>query len=328
MNRLSQTRLSMLHTEHLIHVPDDFEKALSGVQLVADFLTPKRLPTRVEQFQSSTWALDFQEAQVKARVHGLLPPRWVSIGLIRNAAFSSWYGCEVTKGTLLCNPPGEPIDGSITPGFSCLAVSFPADVWERAQQLAGGENVSFDRFAALQLTPDSYSRIEQRLLKLQNELRDAYSTANYQQEVMANATDFVMHIAASAWESATTKPRPPDSYRNRMRLAHRAENWLRDHLADQIQVTDLCLRLRISRRELEYAFKTAFDCGPQEYLNKLRLNAIYRVLRCSNQLSCSVSDIALDHGITHLGRFSSNYYRLFGEKPSTTLRKQATTIIR
>lgn len=321
MNPQLKSRPRIAHTNHLFHVPDDFEKALTGVRLVADFLTPKRLPTRVEQFQSSTWALDFQEAQVKARVHAPLPPQWVSIGFVRRAAFSSWYGCEVTRGTLLCNPPGEPIDGCITPGFSCLAVSFPVDLWEKAQQLAGGEDVSFDRFAALQLTPDSYSGIEQRLQKLQNELREACSAANFQQEVNAHATDFVMRIAASAWESKTIKPRPPDSYRNRIRLAHRAEDWLRDHLADKIQITDLCLQLQISRRELEYAFKTAFDCAPQEYLNKLRLNAIYRVLRCSTHLGYSVSDIALDHGITHLSRFSANYYRLFGEKPSKTLRK-------
>lgn len=321
MNSSCPARPPIVYREHLLHDPDEFEEAVSGTKLIADFLTPGHLATRVEQFQTPNWSFDFQEAHVKARVHASMPPGWVALGLTRSAAPSTWYGSKVTQGTLLCNPPGEPIDGYFTPGFSCLTICFPSDLWERGQILAGVEDTNFDQFAAMQLPTASYLRIEQQLLALQKDLRSVCAETNHYLGVSHHAADFVIHMAASAWESAMNKPRVPDSYRNRIRLAHRAEEWLRIHLPDKIQVTDLSLKLRVSRRELEYAFKLAFDCGPQEYLNKLRLNAIYRALRCAAPFAKSVTNVALDHGITHLGRFSTYYYKLFGEKPSATLRK-------
>jgi transcriptional regulator GlxA family with amidase domain len=74
----------------------------------------------------------------------------------------------------------------------------------------------------------------------------------------------------------------------------------------------------VSRRELEYAFRTVFDESPRAYLQSLRLNAIRRALR-STRTCEPVTRIAFDHGVTHLGRFSAQYRRLFGELPSETL---------
>ena len=34
-----------------------------------------------------------------------------------------------------------------------------------------------------------------------------------------------------------------------------------------------------------------------------------------------VTDIAMDHGFVHLGRFAEQYRRFFGETPSQTLRR-------
>lgn len=97
----------------------------------------------MEQFQTPGWALDFHEEHVKARVIGPLPPGWASFGLMRSPVESSWYGCPARRGVLACTPPGEIIDGHISPGFQCLAVNFPPAVWERGRLLAGVERADF-----------------------------------------------------------------------------------------------------------------------------------------------------------------------------------------
>lgn len=151
------------HLVHRLSDPEQFGIAVSGAKLTADFLAPQKVPTRVEQFQSSGWALDFHEAHVKARVFGPLPPGWASLGLMRSPAASSWYGYAARPGMLVCNPPGEPIDGCITPGFACMAVNVPVAVWERCRALAGIGRSAFGSVAAFHLPPLLYARIERRL---------------------------------------------------------------------------------------------------------------------------------------------------------------------
>ena len=290
---------------------------MSGVRLNADFLAPNKTPTRVEQFQAPGWSLDFHEAHVKARLFGPLPPGWVSLGLVRSPAASSWYGRAAAQGVLLCNPPGEPIDGCIAPGFNCMAVNVPIAMWEQCGALAGSRRSSFGGFAALQLPPQLYARIEQRLKSILHHLRGASATPRLSAFAAREARDFSTYMATVAWETSTTPKEPRDSFRNRARLARRAEAWMRDHLDQPVQIPDVCLAMGASRRELEYAFRACFDQSPRDFLQALRLNAIRLSLRRG---ATQITEVALDHGVTHLGRFAAQYRALFGESPSETLR--------
>ena len=92
---------------------------------------------------------------------------------------------------------------------------------------------------------------------------------------------------------------------------------MRHQLGESLQILDLCAALRVSRRELEYAFRSTFDQSPRDFLQALRLNAIRRELRVSD---APIIDIAFQHGMSHLGRFAASYRHLFGEKPSQTVR--------
>jgi AraC-like DNA-binding protein len=55
------------------------------------------------------------------------------------------------------------------------------------------------------------------------------------------------------------------------------------------------------------------------YLKTVRLNAAYRSLDASHTGHSTVAAIALQHGFTHLGRFSVAFRERFGESPSATL---------
>ena len=100
---------------------------------------------------------------------------------------------------------------------------------------------------------------------------------------------------------------------------------MRQHLSDSVSIPEVCLAMNISRRELEYAFRATFDSSPWEFLQKLRLNAVYRQLR-SDALDYPgrITDAAMAYGINHLGRFPAQYRELFGERPSETLRRKFT----
>jgi AraC family transcriptional regulator, ethanolamine operon transcriptional activator len=304
---------------HLVHQfsdPEQYSIAVSGATLAADFLSPQKLPARVEQFQSPGWTLDFHDTEVRARILCPIPPGWVSIGFIRTRGTSSWYGVRDTAGLLACTPPGEAIDGCIEPGFACMAVNVPVSVWERCRALAGIERASFGG-VALPLPPPVFAQIERRLRATRHALRLAPVAPHHGAFAAREAVDLATHVAVTMWELSSRLAPPRDSLRNRTRLARRAEAWMRDHLAEPVQIPEVCLALHVSRRELEYAFRTAFDQSPRDFLQALRLNAIRRTLR---RAEAPLTQVAFDHGVTHLGRFAAHYHALFGERPSETAR--------
>lgn len=300
--------------KHRLSDPEQFSVAVSGATLSADFLSPQKVPARIEQFQSPNWTLDFHETEVRARILCPIPPGWLSLGFLRAPGTSSWYGVPHSEGLLACTTPGEAIDGRIAPGFSSMAVNLPVSLWERCRALAGVERASFGTAVTLPIPPTVAAEIERRLRSTRHALR----SSTYPEVFSAReALDLVTHVAVTAWELSSQLKTPRDTPRNRARLARRAEAWMRDHLSEPVQIPDLCLALRVSRRELEYAFRTVFDESPRDFLQALRLNAIRRALRCS---LAPLAQVALDHGVTHLGRFASSYRALFGERPSETSR--------
>lgn len=84
-------------------------------------------------------------------------------------------------------------------------------------------------------------------------------------------------------------------------------------------VVELCTAIGVSERALQYAFRTYMGMTPVEYLRLCRLSRARSQLLSANPLMTSVTDIAMQFGFFHLGRFARDYRRVFGESPSTTL---------
>ncbi len=88
------------------------------------------------------------------------------------------------------------------------------------------------------------------------------------------------------------------------------------HHAEPISIAALARDLGCSTRSLQVAFRECGKDTPQEVLARIRLDAA-RVRLLSGERS--VTESALDSGISHLGRFAHAYCRRFGERPSRTL---------
>ncbi|MEY4388262.1 MAG: hypothetical protein RLY20_3545 [Verrucomicrobiota bacterium] len=312
------------HAVYRLDDPEEFSVAVSGANLTAQFLEPQAQPTRIEQFQSPDWAIDFHEAHVRARILAGLPAGWASLGIMCGEQPSAWYGLESRRGTMVCTPPGEMIDGCTVPAFHCVSVGFSPRLWERCRQITAPERSSFGGCTAHSLPADVFARLAQQLQQANWQLQMATLAPHLARQTAAKVTQLVTEIGITAWELNTKDAQPNDSLRNRARLARRADEWLRAHLGQTVRVPEVCAALQVSRRELEYAFRHTLDLSPQEYLRTLRLNAIHRVLRGRKSSGQSLLEIALEHGITHPGRFAAQYRALFGHLPSETRLATAT----
>jgi AraC-like DNA-binding protein len=81
----------------------------------------------------------------------------------------------------------------------------------------------------------------------------------------------------------------------------------------------LCAQLGVSVRTLQLAVSEQFGVGFHQLVRAIRLHQARRRLYEAAG-SVSVTDAALAHGFTHLGRFSTYYRNMFGELPSDARR--------
>lgn len=84
-----------------------------------------------------------------------------------------------------------------------------------------------------------------------------------------------------------------------------------------LTVAELCVRLRASRRTLQYAFEESLGVNPFMYMRAVRLGHARNEL----QRADTVTEAATRWGFWHLGNFSNEYREQFGELPSETLRR-------
>lgn len=85
-------------------------------------------------------------------------------------------------------------------------------------------------------------------------------------------------------------------------------------------IVDICYEISVSQRTLQYSFKTLTGLTPIKYLRVLRLNWARKHLKNPTNSMTTVTDVAMQWGFWHLGRFSNDYEIMFGELPSKTLK--------
>jgi AraC family ethanolamine operon transcriptional activator len=90
-----------------------------------------------------------------------------------------------------------------------------------------------------------------------------------------------------------------------------------------IDIAALCRALAVSERSVRKAFNRVRGLPPHRCLRLLRLSQARLALASARTHSVTVTEIALALGFVELGRFSVEYRKTFGERPSETLRQAA-----
>jgi AraC family transcriptional regulator, ethanolamine operon transcriptional activator len=105
----------------------------------------------------------------------------------------------------------------------------------------------------------------------------------------------------------------------REKIVSRARDLMESDREEPLTVAEVCAVLSVPLRTLDDAFRTCLGIAPRHFMHSMRLNKVRRALRSG--AATSVTEAAMRFGFFHLGRFSSQYRRLFGELPSDTLQR-------
>ena len=104
------------------------------------------------------------------------------------------------------------------------------------------------------------------------------------------------------------------------RNVRRAVDYIDAHLDQAITIADIVKATGVAGRTLFKHFKDFKGVSPMRYLRNARLLQVREALSRAEPEE-SVTAIAASWGFGHLGRFSIEYRRRFGESPSETLRR-------
>lgn len=100
----------------------------------------------------------------------------------------------------------------------------------------------------------------------------------------------------------------------------RARDFIENHAREDLHLEDVESAAGISRFKLFEGFRKHFGVSPMAYLKKFRLTSARQEI-LEDACARNISVIAMGWGFYHLGRFASEYRKLFNEAPSATLQR-------
>jgi AraC-like DNA-binding protein len=112
-----------------------------------------------------------------------------------------------------------------------------------------------------------------------------------------------------------------NTHSQRARVMRRLEEVLGATSNETLYMAELSARVGASYWMLRDCCLEYLGMSPKRYLWLRRMHLARRALRRADSARTTVTETASDYGFWELGRFSVAYRSLFGESPSTTLRR-------
>jgi AraC-like DNA-binding protein len=209
-----------------------------------------------------------------------------------------------------------------------VTASVNDDAWHAASHWAGASSLAVGKGVRVRTPGKNWSASARARMEW---IVDAYvrHTEGVQRpEVRASMADLMLACLSDSADTAT-QPRNDRREHIHQRFAvQRACNFIHDHLANPIRLSELCASAHAQARSLEYGFQEIFGMSPVSYIRTLRLNRAHRLLRSRNTAQRTITEIALDCGFWHLSQFAVDYKILFGESPSVTYSRTSAQLPR
>lgn len=260
--------------------------------------------------------------QLKSLVAG-----WLSVGL--SYAGSVVYEqdgrrLEAASGDLLfCPNNGGIISTGLCSGIACHFE--PKRLVRTLAVMLGHDDGALDLTQAHTL-PTSSSSVSGKPGGLMRELCDFMDRLLHEDalllEAMGLEEQFFRSLAIE-WLHANGKL---DGLRRRQHRQHATRiddlvDFILANLDRPITLTDLEEQSNYSGRQLQYLFRSKFDCTPLQFVRRQRLKFAMARLEQA-QPSDTIAGIARELGYRNTSSFSADFFRQFGVHPSTILRSR------
>ncbi len=129
-------------------------------------------------------------------------------------------------------------------------------------------------------------------------------------------------VSVESMRLTDTLPSVPaaSSGRDRSQLVSRASQFLSQHAAEGVRISELARASGVSERTLRNAFHAHHGLSPKKFDLRERLSGARRALCNAESAHKTVTSVACEFGFFELGRFALTYKKMFGESPSETFK--------
>jgi len=246
-------------------------------------------------------------------------------------------------------------------GFFFLADANQAPIRHTGMELASGEIMFYAvgaemyrrapagyRWSTMSLTPEELAATGQAMLGLEitapsvshlvrppaaamSRLLQLHEAAG---QLARTAPDVLAHAeVAKAMEQALLTalmacvadraPTRQSSFRElRIPVMRQLARVLNESQGRPVYLPEICAKINVSHRMLRLRCMEEVGMSPHEFLWRRRMSLAHRALLQASAKETTVTAIANDFGFGELGHFAVAYRRIFGETPSTTLKRE------
>ncbi len=217
---------------------------------------------------------------------------------------------------VLC-APGQPFDAWLSPDCEQFVLRMDADVFRKASHDAGA-------LLSPRLSIDSPAlRGWMQQLRALTGSSALLESARSNGQIAGHMEALLIDLLTCSLPSAPVAPVTPVTHAALApAFVKRAEEFVRAHAGEPLQLEDIARAAGVSPRTLREQFQNARGMSPMQFVRKVRMEQARAALLAAGPRA-RIADIALACGFLHLGRFSIAYAEAFGESPSETLRKRA-----
>lgn len=219
-----------------------------------------------------------------------------------------------TPGELLLINPDDPVDLTYSDDCEKFIVKLPSTLIERAcsdnhwQRPADG--VRFASRHQLQQIEGFTHLLSLVCVEAESE-QSLASVQEHYTRIIASKLLGLLGNNVSRAELAESSP-----------SFERLVQFIEENLKQDISVEQLAQLAHISPRSLYALFDKHLGTTPKHYIRQRKLERVRACLNDPGARVRNVTEVALDYGFLHLGRFSESYKSAFGELPSDTLRRR------
>jgi len=226
---------------------------------------------------------------------------------------------HLAPGELLVINPDDPVDLTYSADCEKFIVKIPvrllADLCEQQRWSVPAVGV---RFLQNRYRLDDV----QGLVSLLGMICQEAEEAEPQPLVQAHYTQIIASKLLRLMETNVRQTQEHASAVNFQRVA----DYIERHLRQSLDTDTLASLVQVSSRTLYGLFERNAHTSPADYIRQRRLARVHACLADPDCKVRSLSELALDYGFMHQGRFSEQYRKQFGQLPSETLRQRRSGV--
>ena len=224
----------------------------------------------------------------------------------------SWKRHEMKKGMIgvIWNNEHQSVTGS---GFKGIPVSVEEKFFTRLCQIKGHSELidKLNKEELLHVEESKLEELRQMILFIlkSTQLSDKVSFDLIENELVGLLIDCLVCIL----------PEKPSDNLTFSKFSQ-VIDYIHNDIANVTSLHQICEKTNIPERTIRRLIRKKYDISPKKYLTALRLNEVRKMLKMDMEKGTLIK-ISSEYNFWHMGQFSRDYKKLFGELPSETLRK-------